>query len=368
MEIHLDTEVKPSIGFLGDVGVSPLELVELARAAEAAGYAGAWMVEYEYDSFAFNQALLQGTERLEVGSCIARYFARDPLLVVENTAVLDLLAPGRYRIGMGTGPMKRSGPEMAQQRWGGDARRSIGRMSEYLEVIRLAMTHPELKFSYDGEFFSFQDVKLRVKPTDHVPIWLSAGGPKMAEVAGRFADGIFVHMVDGERTHKTREIAATAASEAGRDGDKLLMGNLIPTCVSEDGAAARRALRAYLLDYYFHLPHYHKWIDELGFPDAANQLRQIGHQGDTKALSEDILSDPRAAAAAEAIPDALLDRLMIVGTPEECQARLREVAVDWGTDVPILYVFPPDGDWAQGYRDAIAALAPVSSASAATIG
>jgi alkanesulfonate monooxygenase SsuD/methylene tetrahydromethanopterin reductase-like flavin-dependent oxidoreductase (luciferase family) len=326
------------------------------------------MVEYEYDSFAINQALLAGTERLEVGSCIARYFARDPMLVVENTAVIDLLTPGRYRIGLGTGPMKRSGPEMAQQRWGGDPKKSLGRMAEYLEIIRLGMTHPEPKFSYDGEFFSFQDVKLRVQPAAHVPIWLSAGGPKMAEVGGRFADGIFVHMVDGERTHQTRAIAAKAANAVGRDGDALLMGNLIPTCVSEDGAAARYALKAFLLDYYFHLPHYHKWIAELGWPDAANALREIGHVGDTKGSAEEILADPRAVKAAEVLPDALLDRLMIAGTPDECQARLREVAVEWGTDVPILYAFPAHGDWAQGYRDTIAALAPrVSEAGAASV-
>jgi alkanesulfonate monooxygenase SsuD/methylene tetrahydromethanopterin reductase-like flavin-dependent oxidoreductase (luciferase family) len=361
----MKSQVTPSIGFLADVGVSPLGLVDLARQAEAAGYAGAWMVEYEYDSFAFNQALLQGTERLEVGSCIARYFARDPLLVAENAAVLDQLAPGRYAIGMGTGPMKRSGPQMAQQRWGGDPNRSLGRMTEYLEVIRLAMTHPELKVSYDGEFFSFAEVKMRVRPAGDVPIWLSAGGPKMAEVAGRLCEGIFVHMVGREGTQKTREIAAKAANEVGRDGDALLMGNLIPTCVADDGEAARRAMRAYLLDYYFHLPHYHKWLAELGYPDTANALREIGHQGDTKLNADDILADARTAEAAKSIPDALLDHLVIAGTPDQCQARIREVGLEWGTDLPILYVFPPYGDWEAGYRDAIAALAPEPAAAAA---
>jgi alkanesulfonate monooxygenase SsuD/methylene tetrahydromethanopterin reductase-like flavin-dependent oxidoreductase (luciferase family) len=231
-------------------------------------------------------------------------------------------------------------------------------MSEYLEVIRLAMTHPELKFSYEGQFFQFADVKLRVRPAGEVPIWLAAGGPRMTEVAGRFADGVFVHMVDGEGTQRTREIAARAAREAGRDPDRLQVGNLIPTCVCEDGAVARRALRAYLLDYYFHLAPYHAMLAELGFEDTANALRAIGHRGDTKGKVEEILADPRTAAAADAIPDALLDEALVVGTPEECRARIREVAVDWGTELPILYVFPPHDDWAEGYRAAIASLAP----------
>jgi alkanesulfonate monooxygenase SsuD/methylene tetrahydromethanopterin reductase-like flavin-dependent oxidoreductase (luciferase family) len=349
--------VTPSIGFLADVGVSVHGLLEHARAAEKAGFEGAWMVEYEYDSFAYNQALLAATDRLTVGSCIARYFARDPLLVAENTAVIDQLTPGRYALGIGTGPMKRSGPGMAQQRWGGDPKRSVGRMAEYLEVIRLAMESPELKVSYDGEFFQLTDVKVRVRPAGRVPIWLSAGGPKMAEVAGRVADGIFVHMVDGEGTQRTREIGAAAARAAGRDPDALQMGNLIPTCVCDDGEVARRALRAYLLDYYFHLPHYHKWLAELGFPDTANALREIGHVGDTKRNVDELLADPRCSAAADAIPAALLEKLMIVGTPEECRAKLHEMGKDWGTDVPILYAFPADGDWSAGYAATIDAFA-----------
>jgi alkanesulfonate monooxygenase SsuD/methylene tetrahydromethanopterin reductase-like flavin-dependent oxidoreductase (luciferase family) len=344
----------PSIGFLGDVGVDPRGLMDLAREAEAAGFAGAWMVEYEYDSFAFDQALLLATERITVGSCIARYFVREPLLTAETAAVLDLLAPGRFAVGLGSGPMKRADAGGAQQRWGGDPTRTLARMSEYLDVVRRALTDSGDRLSFEGEFFSFADVKLRVRPHGDVPIWLSAGGPKMARLAGRRADGVFVHMVDGDGTRATLEHARAGAVDAGRDPDALRLGNLVPMCVADDGDAAREALRAYLVDYYFHLPHYHRWIAELGFEETANALRAIGHKGDTKRDPAGILADPAARAAAEAVPRELLDRLLIAGTPEECRARYEAIA-GWGTDVPILYVFPADGDWAAGYRAAIAA-------------
>jgi alkanesulfonate monooxygenase SsuD/methylene tetrahydromethanopterin reductase-like flavin-dependent oxidoreductase (luciferase family) len=346
----------PSIGVLADVGVDPLGLVALAREAEEAGFGSMWTIEYEYDSFALNQALLQGTERLEVGSCIARYFARDPLLVVEQTTIVDLLAPGRYHVGIGTGPMKRSGPAMAQQRWGGDPRRSIGRMSEYLELIGSALASEELVFDYEGEFFHVSGVKLRLKPAGRVPIWLAAGGPKMAKVAGRYADGVFVHFIDEEGTKETLAHARQGAEEAGRDPDALMLGNLVPTCVADDREAARRGLRAYLLDYYLHLPHYHRWLREMGYDDTVETILASGVGGDTKRSPDEILADPAAREAAESIPDRLLDEMLVVGTPEECRARVEAIA-GWGTDVPILYAFPADGDWARGYRNVIDAFA-----------
>ena len=65
--------VTPSIGLLGNVGAGPAEIMELARAAEGAGWAGAWMIEYEYDSFAFDQAIAMATSRIVTGSCISRF-------------------------------------------------------------------------------------------------------------------------------------------------------------------------------------------------------------------------------------------------------------------------------------------------------
>jgi hypothetical protein len=63
---------------VGDVAVSPACLIEIAREAEAAGFESVRIVEYEYDSFAYDQAIVMGTSRVLTGSCIARYFTRHP--------------------------------------------------------------------------------------------------------------------------------------------------------------------------------------------------------------------------------------------------------------------------------------------------
>ena len=311
----------PSIAFLGDVGLGPDALMELAREAEQSGFAGAWMVEYEYDSLAFVQALLMATTTLAAGSCVARIGARPPLLVAQNAAVLDLLAPGRYAIGLGSGPRSRGAAT--------EPDRPVARMREYVGVIRAALA-------------------------EEMPIYLAAGGPQMARLAGRRADGLFVYLASAAETRVTRSIAVGAARQAGRDADRLAVFNLIPTCVGEDREQAREALRAYLLDYYLHLPHYQGVLARLGFPDTLEALRDS--PGDTKRPVSELLADPRVRAAAESIPDGFLDERTIAGTATDCRRRVRELR-DEGIERPILYVFPPGDDWEAGYRAALAAFA-----------
>src|SRR5947207_5546851 len=212
--------VRPSIALLGDVGASPACLIEIARAAEAAGFESVRMVEYEYDSFAYDQAIAMGTSRVLTGSCIARYFTRHPLLTAETAAVIDQLAPGRFVIGLGPGPNQRADSGLPPQRWGLPSARAVARLREYIQIVRLALT--EAAVSYHGEFYAFTDVMMRVRPASpHIPIWLAAAREKTARLAGRAADGIYVQFANRTMTEQTLEIARDAARGAGRDPDAL---------------------------------------------------------------------------------------------------------------------------------------------------
>ncbi|MEA2330574.1 MAG: phthiodiolone/phenolphthiodiolone dimycocerosates ketoreductase [Thermoleophilaceae bacterium] len=350
----------PSIGLLADVDpdFGPMDVVEIARAAEANGFEGAWMIELEYDSFAYDLLIAQGTTTLETGSCITRYFTRHPLLCAETAAVVDLVAPGRFHIGLGTGPMQRKSgvltgddARFAKQRWGLPSDREVARLAEYIKVVRLAMEERYLNF--DGEFFQLRDVKLKIHPTSPPPIWISAGGDQMLRLAGRHADGVFTFLAGEEATHHIRAVTSAAAEKAGRDPGAVKLGNLILSCVSEDRERARMAMRAYLVDYYLHLPAVQDFVESMGFEEAA-EIRKLAPAGDTKADVDTILADDRLGKAAELVSDRLLDELTIVGTPEDCRRQYEEV-VSWGTDLPILYAFPADSDWAGGYRAMIEA-------------
>jgi 5,10-methylenetetrahydromethanopterin reductase len=309
------------------------------------------MIEYEYDSFAHDLAIAVGTSRVVTGSCVARYFARHPLLTAETTSVIDLLAPGRFVIGLGSGPAKRADPGLPQQRWGLPSEREVARMREYIEVVRLALTEDVV--NYEGEFYGFTGVRMRVKPASpHILIWLAAGGEQMMRLAGRAADGVFVRFASRAFTQRTLDIVRNAARKAGREPDCVRLGNLIMTCVSDDSEAARRAMRAHLVDWYLHLPRIQQVFAEAGYEEMANEIRRCNPPHDTRGTVDEILAHPQARRAAEAIPEEVLEEFTIVGTPEECRSKLDQL-VSGGTDVPILYAYPASADWSEGYRAVI---------------
>jgi alkanesulfonate monooxygenase SsuD/methylene tetrahydromethanopterin reductase-like flavin-dependent oxidoreductase (luciferase family) len=319
------------------------------------------MIELEYDSFAVDLAIAQATEKLVTGSAITRYFTRHPLACAETATVIDRLAPGRFVIGLGTGPMKRQAqpgrPGFPKQRWGLPDDREVGRLREYIELARLACEpgREERFLDFAGEFYNVEHVKLRLRPDTHIPIWIAAGGDMMLRLAGRAADGVFTFFANEGETHRIKEVIAASAAKAGRRPDAVKLGNTILTCVDEDRDAARHAMRAYLVDYYFHLPGVQDHLEASGYEEM-EAIRDLAPIGDTKAGIDIILSDPPRRKAAELISDRLLDDITLAGSPAECRERYNQI-IGWGTDLPILYAFPVDGDWLGGYTAVIEAFA-----------
>jgi alkanesulfonate monooxygenase SsuD/methylene tetrahydromethanopterin reductase-like flavin-dependent oxidoreductase (luciferase family) len=328
--------VRPSLLVWPDQ-IAPDELLTVSRLAEEAGYDVVWNVETDFDSFVYDQAVATATTRLRTGSGISRSYKRHPLLVAETAATIDRFAPGRFIIGLGTGPARRSDPTVRLQRWGSESDRPVERLEEYIEVIRLALSGERVVF--EGDFFAVEDVTLQHVPSAPIPIVLAAGGPKLGRLAGRVADGAFLFFLGEARARTAVERIRTAAEEAGRDPAEVEISGLIPTCVGPDRDAARAALRRHLFFPYLSLPYYQKLLAGEGYEDVAERIRER-------------LADDDLDGAADCIPDSALDAVAIAGTPSECASRVAEF-LERGYDVPVLYPFPVDDDWTGAYRDAI---------------
>ena len=346
----------PALGLLGTVGVGPAELGALAARAEEAGFSGVWMVEFEYDTFPFDQVIAMHTSRITTGSCVARRFTRHPLLIAETATVIEHLAPGRFVIGLGNGGVSEPADDAAAarakaaaevdpsslQRWGEPGDRPVARMREAIEVVRLALAGGRV--DYLGEFYRFDGVELSLRPERTIPIYVGARRPAMLRLAGSLADGVFLWLVGTEATREAVAVVQGAALEAGRRGEDVEIGCLVPTCIHADGEFARGAMKRLLVEFYLGRGVYSDVLVRSGFAEAADRVQELTRQGDTQ-------------AAAAAVPDEALDELAIAGTPEQCRAQL-EGWYGRGLGLLVLYVFPADGDWPHAYRRIVVDLAP----------
>jgi alkanesulfonate monooxygenase SsuD/methylene tetrahydromethanopterin reductase-like flavin-dependent oxidoreductase (luciferase family) len=317
--------------------ITPDELRTIALEAEAAGFDTLWSTEEDYDSFAYDLYTASVTARLRAGSSIARYYKRHPLLVAETAAAIDRIAPGRFVIGLGTGPVRKSDPGAKLQRWGTDASSPVERLSEYIDVIRMALSGETVDF--EGNCYAVQGVTLQPKPERVPPVYLSAGGRELVRLAGRKADGFFFFFLGPALLDEWLTTAREEAQQAGRDGNALVAAGLIPMCIDDDRERARSVLRHHLFFPYLSRPYYQKLLAENGFAEAADAIRTA-------------LSTGGVEAAAPLVPDEVLDTLTVGGTPDECVERVREF-VARGNDAPVLYPFPVDDDWAGCYSGVV---------------
>lgn len=217
-----------SIGYvLSHEQFPPGELVELATAAEAAGFDGVWASDH-FHPWQDNQghaghcwvtlaAIGQRTGRVALGTAVTcPTYRYHPAVVAQAFATLGVLYPGRVFLGVGTGEAVNEVP--AGGGWGPFEER-LARLREAIELIRRLWTEDWVTF--EGQAYSIANAKIYDKPAPTLPIYVAAAGPKAAAVAGELGDG---WITDPETLVSRPEVMAafrSAAEQAGRDVARL---------------------------------------------------------------------------------------------------------------------------------------------------
>lgn len=131
-------------------------------------------------------AFLANTERAVVGPMVLPPIGirHHPVDVAIEMATLALLYPGRVALGVGTGEAMN---EKTTTGFWPPLRERIERLVEAIELIRRCWEEPDF-FRHKGKYFD-TFFYLYQQPEARIPIICAAGGPKMAENAGRLADG-----------------------------------------------------------------------------------------------------------------------------------------------------------------------------------
>lgn len=195
--------MKIGIGiFPTDRSISP---VELAVAAEAAGFESFWVPEHTHiplaeaaipggqpvqemykrslDPFVALGAVAAATTSIRIGTGICLLVERDPIVTAKEVATVDLLSGGRFLFGIGGGWNR---IEMGNH--GTDPATRFALLAERVDVLKTIWREDEP--SYDGRFHSFSPIWCWPKPVQapHPPILIGGNGPKVLERVVAYGD------------------------------------------------------------------------------------------------------------------------------------------------------------------------------------
>ncbi|HEY0816082.1 MAG TPA: LLM class flavin-dependent oxidoreductase [Pseudonocardia sp.] len=229
----------PKIGFGFFPSGVPAAL-DLVERAEEAGAGTAWMVmpPLGYDTPTIAAAALARTGRIAVGTSIVPAFTRHPLTLAAQALTLDELAPGRFRLGVGTGNLA-----VMADGFGTPVGKPASRTREYVDVVRTAVTTGEVHL--DGEFYQVDAVVPRAAPIEVV---LAALGPRIFEIAGAVADAAMSWNVPvGYLDAVARPAVARGAAASARPAPPIIAH--VPVVVGGDRAEVLAAGRDSLVPF-----------------------------------------------------------------------------------------------------------------------
>ncbi|MEW2330265.1 LLM class F420-dependent oxidoreductase [Micromonospora chersina] len=310
-------------------GVTLADHAAVYAALDRAGFTDVWSSEVAgTDAFTPLALAAAWQPRLRLGTAIAPVFTRGPGLLAMSAAALAEAAPGRFALGIGA-----SSPVLVRDWNAVPFDEPVKRTRDVLRFLRAALRGETVDEAYDT--FTVRRFTLERRPAVPPPVLLAALRPGMLRLAAAEADGVILNWLAAEDV-------PTALAELGERRPGFEVAARIFVCPTEDAAYAR-ALGRRLITGYLTVPAYaafHRW---LGRQDSLGPMWEAWAAGDRR-------------GASAAVPDEVVDALVLHGSPEECVARARRYA-DRGVDVPVLALLPTP-ELTAGGAAALAGLIP----------
>jgi probable F420-dependent oxidoreductase len=302
-------------------------IVELADL----GYTDVWSSEANgADAFTPLALASAWAPSLRLGTAIVPAFTRGPGCLAQSVGSLAQAAPGRVAVGVGTSS------DVIVEGWNGiPFQRPYERTRDVVRFLRQALTGEKVTAEYDT--FSVRGFRLGVVPPEPVPILVAALREGMLRLAGREGDGAIVNWLSADDVATVAPIVHRAAEgKADTPGAAPEIAARIFVAASDD-ADTVRAMGRFAIAAYLNVPVYAAFHEWLGRGDQLGDMWRLWKDGDRK-------------GALAAIPDEVVDELIVWGTPEQCREHIQRY-VDNGVSTPALALLPFGYDQRQAIRD-----------------
>ncbi len=292
------------------VGLPVVETAQFIAGCETAGFSGVGIYDHQHSGRDVYLTLALAAERtstLNLFPATSNPVTRHPMVLASLAHSLEEIAPGRIRLTVGPGFLSVG---------------TIGCPRASLETMRQAIL--TIRRLLRGERLTFNGVETRLgnvsdQPT---PVYMTAAGPRMVELAGEVADGALMLVgLHPQAIAAARRRLEIGAERAGRDLKDFRTVFIIPMTVGEDGEEARRWPQQL----------FQPGQSYLTYPSKSNLfwLREAGID-----LPDDVMPDQISDEMAERICDAF----GLFGTPQQCLDQLKRASKESGVDH--VFIFP----------------------------
>lgn len=278
--------------------------LEIAQVAETLGFRNVWLAEHHFSTYGYLSRPAQlasyiaaKTTRLRVGTAVIVVPLHHPLVIAEEIATLDLLSGGRLDVGLGRGYQP-----YEFERFGLDLETGRARWEESIDIILLALAGRP--FSYEGKLFTIPETTVFPQPVQQPrpPIWITAQSPASVEAAVRRGFNVLTggFGVPLERMGEFRRLFDRLVVAAG-PGRSPEIGVQRAVHVTESEAEARAAAEEA------------RWNMRVTLSLRNHYERVEGG----RAIPVEAPGEPTT--------DDLLDRFLVIGTPDTCIRQIRRI-------------------------------------------
>jgi alkanesulfonate monooxygenase SsuD/methylene tetrahydromethanopterin reductase-like flavin-dependent oxidoreductase (luciferase family) len=261
--------------------------IELCQETERRGFAGIYTPS-PFGNMSMCEALSWNTASITFGTAIAPIYQRTIVDFAQSAAMMHEVSGGRFQLGIGIA----HGP--SHVRMGVTPGKPLADTRSFIEKFRAQDAFGPLP-----------------------PIIVAALRKRMVALAGELAEGVVFANVC--HSHMNDSLAALPAAK--RSDADFFIGNMIPTCISDDVEAAKAVNRRTLTNYAF-LPNYRNYWKEAGYVEEMDAIE--------KAIAEGRRDD---------VPRYLSDRWLADNTLFGPAAKVRDGVAAWraaGVRTPIL--------------------------------
>jgi len=274
----------------------------LAAEIERRGFSGIFCPSLG-DSLSLCQGIAHCTHEIRFGTSITPIYTRHVQDFAQTAAFLHEVSGGRFVFGIGVSHAP------AMSRLGISQGKPLTDMRHFVDELRAVPRVGDLP-----------------------PIVLATLRKKMIQLAEEIGQGMV--FANGARSHMKESLAVL--SKDARTSDGFFIGDMIPTCISDDEAAAKAVNRRTLTGYAM-LPNYRNYWKEAGYVEEMEAVEQR-----------------IAAREMDRIPECLSDRWLADTTLFGSATKVRDGIEAWfeaGIKTPIIVPSSAAGNQMKAFEE-----------------